>query len=102
MPKHGWVEKNHVNAVVKALVSWLPVRHGCANSLCTPSTFSLGLFDHFTLLEQDPNSRVGHFLSYANGHAYRDRLESDLTGVTSQASEKPEAPVRAEPHPTAA
>jgi hypothetical protein len=37
--------------------------------------FSLGLFDRFTLPEQDPNSRVGHFLTYANGRAYCDRLD---------------------------
>jgi hypothetical protein len=50
---------------------------------------------------KDPNSRAGHFLSYANGREYHRRLERiDLGGVTSQASTTREAPVRAEPHPT--
>jgi hypothetical protein len=41
----------------------------------TPKGFSLGLFDGFTLQEQDPNSRSRHFLSYAIGCADRRRLE---------------------------
>ncbi len=40
MPKHGWVEKNHVNAVVKALVSWLPVRHGSCELALYPVSYS--------------------------------------------------------------
>ena len=47
----------------------------CDFALYPVSFFSLGLFDHFALPEQDPNSRVGHFLCYANGRAYCDRLE---------------------------
>jgi hypothetical protein len=27
----------------------------------SPSKFSLGLFDHFTLFERDPNASVCHF-----------------------------------------
>jgi hypothetical protein len=40
-----------------------------------PKKFSLRLFDHFTLAEQDPNFRVGYFLSYGNDRAYRGRPE---------------------------
>jgi hypothetical protein len=35
----------------------------------------LARIDYFTLPERDPNLRVSHFLSYANGRAYRGRFE---------------------------
>ena len=54
--------------------------------------FSLGLFDRFTLPEQDPNARIGHFLSYTDGLGARF-----ICSVASKAK-RPFQQTKREPH----